>query len=582
MGEVLRTQRIIRDMGTSKSVATVLRHPPSDFVAGEWKALAASDSGAPGAITSRNPARPGEVVWSGLPDAAHVNEAIAAARAALPGWSMLSREKRFGVLRRFQQVCKAREADMATMIREEIGKAAWEAKGEASLLSSKVDITLDESDVGGMHRVRDFEFPITPPTAAQGSTMQTGGRVGRCSWRPHGVMAVLGPFNFPAHLPNGHIVPALAMGNTIVFKPSDKAPGVGQLLVEFFDEALAGESDLAHTPGIINLVQGGADIASAIVKHPGIDGILFTGSWPVGRKILEANLDQPGRIVALELGGNNAAVVMPDADLRQAAIEIVRSAFNTTGQRCTCTRRVIVHEDIASRFIPAMCKAASNLIIGDPRATHPVFMGPIINAAARDAVLRAQADFARAGGVILVESTAPVTPEGGFYITPGIMQVEWFVPYETAAGWPAPPYGPRRSSSGSKSFDECSDNRDEAGADVEVFGPLLRVCIVDSLDAAIEQANATRYGLAASIFTNNQAAADRFLAESRAGCVNVNTGTAGASSKLPFGGLGLSGNHRPAGSFSLDYCAYPVAGMIEHGHAATIPEGMRFEDSWLR
>jgi succinylglutamic semialdehyde dehydrogenase len=208
-----------------------------------------------------------------------------------------------------------------------------------------------------------------------------------------------------------------------------------------------------------------------------------------------------------------------------------------------------------------LCKAASNLIIGDPRASHPVFMGPIINAAARDAALRAQADFANAGGIVLLESTAPTTPDGGYYITPGIVQVDRFVPHENST-----------STKGTAS----------AGADIEVFGPLLRVCVVDSLDAAIEQANATRYGLAASIFTHDQVATDRFLAECRAGCVNVNTGTAGASSKLPFGGLGLSGNHRPAGSFALDYCAYPVAGMIEHGSAATIPEGMRFEDSWLQ
>jgi len=539
-------------MTSSNSASTTPRAQPADFISGRWLPLVASDSRAGGTITSRNPAHPDEIIWSAAPEPGHVNLAVAAARAALPAWATCPREKRFAVLRRFQQVCKAREADMARMIRDEIGKAAWEARGEASILASKVDITLDESDIGGLHRVRDFQFPISPPTAATGTSAPAGGRLGTCSWRPHGVMAVLGPFNFPAHLPNGHIVPALAMGNTVVFKPSDKAPGVGQLLVEFLSEALAEES--APSDGVINLVQGGADIAASLVKHPDIDGILFTGSWPVGRKILEANLDYPGRLIALELGGNNAAVVLADADLRQAAIEIVRSAFNTTGQRCTCTRRVIVHQSIAPRFITALCKAASNLIVGDPRATHPVFMGPIINAAAREAVLNAQSDFARTGGDILLESTVPDTPQGGFYITPGIIRVDSFVP---------------------------TDEPRHAGADVEVFGPLLRVCVVDSLDAAMAQTNATRYGLAASIFTHDHAAASRFLSECRAGCVNINTGTAGASSKLPFGGLGLSGNHRPAGAFALDYCAYPVAGMIEQENAASIPEGMRFEDSWL-
>ena len=392
---------------------------------------------------------------------------------------------------------------------------------------------------------------------------------------------MLGPFNFPAHLPNGHIVPALAMGNTVVFKPSDKAPGVGQLLAEFFDEALEAEGAPSHPgsrpgSGIFNMIHGGADIASALVKHPGVDGILFTGSWPVGRRILEANLDRPGRIVALELGGNNAAVVMPDANLRQAAIEIVRCAFNTTGQRCTSTRRAIIHKDVASKLVPALCKAASNLIIGDPRSRGtPLFMGPIITREARDAVLRAQAEFARAGGRVLLESTAPEIAGGGWYITPGIIEVERFVAHgdEPTVGVA----GALGGAGGASTSVACRD----AGCDTEVFGPLLRVTIVESLDDAIEQTNATRFGLAASIFTQDRNAAERFLLEARAGCVNVNTGTAGASSKLPFGGLGWSGNHRPAGSFALDYCAYPVAGMIEMGDAALIAEGMRFDPAWI-
>jgi succinylglutamic semialdehyde dehydrogenase len=367
-------------------------------------------------------------------------------------------------------------------------------------------------------------------------------------------MAVLGPFNFPAHLPNGHIIPALAMGNTVVFKPSDKTPGVGQLLAEVLDEALQAAGAPA---GVLNLIQGGADVASTLVAHRALDGVLFTGSWPVGRKILEANLDNPGRIVALELGGNNAAVVMDDADLRQAAIEVARCAFITTGQRCTCTRRLIVHEAVADKVIGAVCRAASTMIVADPRAEHPVFMGPLINAQSRDALLDAQSNLVRAGAESLVQSMPIDQTPGAGYITPGVLHVDRFVAADAG--------GPER----------------DAGCDVEFFGPLLRVTTVASLDEAIEQANATRYGLAASIFTHDHTTIERFLAEARAGCVNVNAGTAGASSKLPFGGVGLSGNHRPAGAFSLDYCAYPVAGMLETGDAATVAPGMQFEDDWL-
>jgi len=511
-----------------------LKRGAANLIAGEWREIAGDE------VVSRNPARPASVVWSGSPVLSHVDDAIAAAREAFPKWAAWPMERRVAVLRRYQSICKEREGAIAELIADETGKVMWDSKGEAALLGAKVDITLDETATGAMRRVSAFEVPIA------------AGRVGRASFRPHGVMAVLGPYNFPAHLPNGHIVPALAMGNTVVLKPSDKTPAVGQLLGELFQGALDAEG---APRGVFNVVQGAAEVASSLSRHAGIDGILFTGSWPVGRRILEANLDRPSRMIALEMGGNNPAVVMPDADLKQALIECVRCAFITTGQRCTCTRRLILHEMIAGRFLSALAKAASNLIVGDPRAAHPVFMGPIINEASRRAVLDFQAQLAKAGGEVIVPSTAIETVEEGFYLTPSVVRVERF---------------------------SVSDLVSDAGCDREVFGPLLRVSVVRSLDEAIEQSNATNYGLAASIFTTDAAAQARFLIECKAGCVNVNTGTAGASSKLPFGGVGMSGNHRPAGAFSLDYCAYPMASMIESGTMATTAVGMRIEDEWLR
>ncbi|MEK6703690.1 MAG: aldehyde dehydrogenase family protein [Planctomycetota bacterium] len=508
-----------------------LQRPPSNLIGGRWLPLPAG----PSAITSTNPAHPSSTVWSGLADPTHVDSAVAAARQALKVWSHWPGEKRAQVLRTFQDIAARRVNDIAAIIQSETGKVAWDSKAEATLLGAKVDITLDAGPDAAMRRVTGFETPLADT------------RSGRCWFRPHGVMAVLGPFNFPAHLPNGHIIPALAMGNTIVLKPSDKTPGVGQLLGELYQEALD-----AHgaPPGVVNVVQGRADIAQSLVAHDDLDAVLFTGSWPVGRAIMAANLDRPGRMLALEMGGNNAAVILPDADLRQAVIECVRSAFITTGQRCTCTRRVIVHESIAPKVIAAICKAASNLIVGDPAAPHPVFMGPVISESARKAILDAQSTLAKAGGEVLVPCTS-IDGEGWF-ISPGVMRVPRFELGTT---------GP--------------------GADIEIFGPFLRVSTAASLDDALTQANATNFGLAASIFTRDQAAIDQFLTHARAGCVNVNTGTAGASSKLPFGGLGQSGNHRPAGAFSLDYCAYPVAGMIEKGQAAQIPAGMRFEPDWI-
>ena len=509
-----------------------LRQVPSNLVAGQWLPIPGDN------LTSHNPAHPSKVVWQGGPQADHVDAAVAAARQALPAWSRTPLKDRARLLRRYAEIAKTRAEEVASLITDETGKALWETRGEAGAIGGKVEITLDPAPHAGLSRVSPFSFDLTES------------RQGRCAFRPHGVMSVVGPFNFPAHLPNGHFVPALAMGNTVVFKPSDKTPAVGQILAEIMLEAIEAEG---APPGIFNLVQGGAEVSSKLTAHPDIDGILFTGSWAVGRRILEANLDCPGRIIALELGGNNPSVVMPDADLRQAAIEIARCAFITTGQRCTCTRRLVAHEAIADKLIPAIVEAASNMRIADPRSEEPVFSGPIISQQSRKAVLDAQTQFAKAGGEVLLESRAVEEAGEGWFVSPGIVRVDKFTAGDT----------------------------NDAGCDAEVFGPLLRVTTVNSLDQAIQQANATRYGLASSIFTRDQETAERFLAEARAGCVNVNAGTAGASSKLPFGGLGLSGNHRPAGSFSLDYCAYPVAQMHENGPAATIAPGMSFDDDWL-
>lgn len=513
---------------------------PCDFIAGAWIPIEGSS------LISRNPAFPERVVYSGGPKVDHVDQAVKAARKALPAWSSLAREKRFAVLNRFAAITKQHASVMADLLCDEIGKVMWEAKQEASILANKVEITLDPSPEGGLRRVTGFDLTLSPT------------RTGRCVFRPHGVMAVLGPFNFPAHLPNGHIVPALAAGNTVVFKPSDKAPAVGQQLVEWFKQALDDEG--VKIPGVVNLVQGGADVASALVKHEGLDAVAFTGSWGVGRRILEANLDRPGRIIALELGGSNPCVVLPDADLRLAALELARSAFTTTGQRCTCTRRAILHEKIADKVISAVCKMASTLVVGQPRATHPVFMGPINNEQSRRAVLDFQTSASKGGGEVLVASSAIDTPGStskGYFLTPSVIRVERF-------------------------GRETEDAGRDAGCDTEVFGPLLRISVVKDLDDAIVQSNATKYGLAAAIFTNDEQSAQRYLNEVRAGCINVNTGTAGASSKLPFGGFGISGNHRPAGSFALDYCAAPVACMLEKATTAAVPEGMKFEDSWVK
>ncbi len=494
-----------------------LRHPPSSYINGRFLAVAGDQ------LVSTDPADPDQVLWRGSPPLDHVDEAISAAREALDDWSARTFEQRVEVVQRWRTVVTEQAERIAGVITDEMGKTLTEARAEAKLLADKVSITLDEFS---MRRVSEYRVDVTPS------------RAGFCRFKPYGVMAVLGPFNFPAHLPNGHFVPALLLGNTVVFKPSKRTPAVGQVIAELMDEAEV-------PPGVFNVVHGGRGVAPHLVGHEGIDGILLTGSWPVGRRIMEANLDRPGRIMALEMGGNNPAVVMDDCDLKQAVVECVRAGFATTGQRCTCTRRIIVQRGVADRFIAAFCKAASNLLIGPGRAPEPVFMGPVVGEDSVQDVLDFQQRLVEAGGRVLLEATRMERP--GHFISPAVIEVDGY-----------------------------SLDRDD-----EVFGPLVQITVVDDLDEAITEANTTRYGLAAAIFTSDDATWDRFFRRVKAGCINWNTGTAGASSKLPFGGLGHSGNHRPAAVFAVDYCAYPVANMVEESTDVSVPVGMHWDDSWI-
>jgi succinylglutamic semialdehyde dehydrogenase len=493
------------------AIRGALAGEPSNFLDGVFTPI-------PGErIIVSDPSDGASVVWRSGESIDHVDRAVTAARRAQPSWAALSLDGRVAALKRYAEATTRHVERIADRITLEMGKIRAESLLEAKLLAEKLAITLDDIS---MSRVRGYEVKVNAT------------RSGVCRFRPHGVMAVLGPYNFPAHLPNGHFVPALLLGNTVVFKPSDKTPGVAQLLAECMAEA-------ALPAGVFNVVQGGASVARELVRHDGVDGILFTGSWPVGRSILEANLDRPGRIVALELGGSNPAVVMPSANIRQAVIECARAGFATTGQRCTCTRRILIDRRIADRFLADFCKVASTLLVGPGFSTDPVFMGPIVNEGALNAVLGEQTALAKSGGNVLVAASRMDRP--GFFVTPSVVEVRRF----------------------------------ERATDRETFGPLVKVAVVDGLDDAIAQANASDFGLAASIFTAEAAEYERFLSECRAGCVNWNNGTAGASSKLPFGGLGHSGNHRPAAAFSVDYCAYPIASMIEASDGAAVPDGMR-------
>ena len=468
------------------------------FVRGRWV------EGSGERFSSVDPAS-GETVWEGgAAGPEQAAEAVAAARAAQPGWADRPRQERVELLLRYKAVLQARAGEYAEAISRETGKPLWETRLELGSMAGKVDISLRAYD---------------ERTGTRESATAFGRAVLR--HRPHGVMAVLGPYNFPGNLPNGHIVPALLAGDTVVFKPSEETPWAGELLVRALDEAGA-------PAGVVNLVQGGRETGAALLDQD-IDGLLFTGSAEAGAHFRRRFVDRPEVILALELGGNNPLIVW-DADAEAAAGLIVQSAYVTSGQRCSCARRLILPEGAAGdAVIEAVQALTRRLVIGPWNGAEEPFMGPLISTRAAQGA-RARVDELVEGGgrPIFLPERANAGPA---YLTPGLIDV---------TGVDAP--------------------------DQEIFAPVLQVRRVPTFEAAVEAANDTRYGLAAGLISDDEMLWNRFLSRSRAGVVNWNRPTTGAASDMPFGGLGESGNHRPSAYYAADYCAYPVAS-FEAGRA---------------
>jgi len=456
----------------------------------------------------------GEELWRG--PLADVDAAVSAARQAWAPWAAQPLTTRIGIMRDFANAVR-RDADtFADLIAREAGKPLWEARKEVDAVVNKVDISVQAyAERTGKKK---FDAGIGGSAALR--------------HKPHGVMAVLGPFNFPAHLPNGHIVPALIAGNAVLFKPSEKTPAVGEALVAAFHSAGVPE-------GVLQLIVGGPEEGKALVAHPGIDGVLFTGSAQVGIAINRKLAANPAKIVALEMGGNNPIVVTDTPKLADAAAVIVQSAFATAGQRCTAARRLIVKDSVYDDLMAELVPLARKLMVGDPLGEPQPFMGPVIDNETADRLSESFVALLTAGGRVLLHMrrTAPDLP----FLSPGIIDV--------------------------------TDVPDRP--DIELFGPLLQVIRVPDLDAGIAEANNTRFGLSASLIGGSPDDYGRFWANIRAGIINWNSPTNGASSKAPFGGIGLSGNHRPAAYYAADYCAYPVASTELDQPRAIIPVGLR-------
>ena len=460
----------------------------------------------------------GAELWRG--NASDVDHEIAMARAAWPLWAAAPLAHRIERVRVFGNRVRADLEKFADLIARETGKPLWEARNEVESVIGKVDIS-----------IRAY--------ADRTAQRRLDGKAGTRSalrHKPHGVLVVLGPYNFPAHLPNGHIIPALIAGNAVVFKPSEKTPAVGKMLVDYYHKAGIPE-------GVVRVPQGGPDTGKALSAHQDIDGLLFTGSAQTGIALNRQFAHRPDKILALEMGGNNPIIVWDTKDIHSAAVIVVQSAFLSAGQRCSAARRLVVKQEMYEPLIDEVKKIADRLVIGDPHGEPPPFMGPVIDNDACDSLVESFLALMSRGGHPVRHMTVPIA--GRPFLTPGIIDV--------------------------------TDMVDRP--DIELFGPLLQVIRVPDFAAAIAEANNTRFGLSASLIGGTPAQYDEFWANSRAGIVNWNAPTNGASSAAPFGGIGLSGNHRPSAYYAADYCAYPVVSAENDVPRAVLGIGLRDDES---
>lgn len=448
-------------------------------------------------IISHEPAT-GAPVWRG--PVGDVDDAVARARRAWPAWAAQPHSNRIELVRRFANEVRRVQDNLATLIARETGRPLWETRSEVDDVINRVEIAVR----GYAERTAQRRLD----SALQGTAA--------LRHKPHGVMAVITPASGPASVPAGHIVPALIAGNTVIFKPSERCPASGELLVQCFHRA-------GVSATVLQMLAGGAEQGQELVTSDGVDGVLFTGSAHVGIAINRRLAANPGKLVALEMGGNNPIVVWDTPKITDAAVLVVQSAFAGAGQRCTAARRLIVKASMADVLLDEVRMLADRLIVGAPFDDPAPFMGPVIDNRSADGLTESFVYLLSNGGRPIKHLVR--LDEANPFLSPAIIDV----------------------------------TRMKDRPDVELFGPLLQVVVVDDFEAAIAEANATRFGLCAALVGGGPQEYNRFWAQVRAGVINWNRPTHAHSNAAPLGGVGLSGNHRPAAFYAADSCAYPVA-----------------------
>jgi succinylglutamic semialdehyde dehydrogenase len=464
-------------------------------------------------VSSHEPAT-GALLWQG--EASDVDAEVASIAAAWPQWAARAFTYRIETLRRFANLVRAREGEITDLIARETGRPLWDARTETAAL------------------VETVEHCISAYSQRTGQKRLEGALGARQALRhkPHGVLAAICPQASPALIPAEHIIPALIAGNGVAFKPSEKVPATGMLLVSLLHEAGVPQD-------IVRCVIGGPETGQALVAHDRIAGVLFTGTAQTGMVIHRALADRPDKLAVLAMGGNNPIVLWDTPDIASAVALVIQSAFLSSGQRCTAARRLIIKESLADVVIEELRRMTGRLIIDQPHADPVPYMGPIIDMKAADRLTDDFLYLMSNGGRPITHMRRPV--DDAPFVTPGIIDV-------TAM---------------------------EKRPDAELFGPILQVVRVADFDAAIVEANNSRFGLCAALLGGSPELYDRFWANARAGIVNWNRATTSPLPGAPMGGTGLSGNYRPGGFYAADHCAYPVASAEIEQPRATIGIGLK-------
>lgn len=458
----------------------------------------------------KSPSDHKDIIGSVCVKHSNVDKAVDSATKAFKAWSQLDLSERKQYLKRLAEIFLSKKEDFARIISRETGKPLWESRTEAGAICGKINITIEHS----LKLVQDEKIENALP-----------GVDGVIRYRAKGVMSVIGPFNFPAHLPNGHIVPALLTGNTVVFKPSDKTPFTGQLMAECYKE-------VGFPNGVFNLVQGSVETGKKLVSHKDVQAVLFTGSYDVGLKIKQDTITQYWKTLALEMGGKNTSLIWEDANIEKAVFESLMGGFLSAGQRCSCTSIIFVHEKIYDQFLGKFYAAAKKIKIGHWE-DESAFMGPLISEDSVEKYIRFQQIAVREGAECIMRGKRLETGKAGSYVTPSIYAMKEY-------------------------------NPDSTYLTQEIFGPNVAVIKVSDFDKTLEDINSSHFGLVSSIFTQDKSLYEKAYEILNIGLLNWNRTTNGASSRLPFGGTKKSGNGKPSAHHAVYYCTTPVASLEDY------------------